>query len=109
MGEREANLALIGYGGAAVEICAGAFALGLAEDLTRSVGVAERLLATMASAVLAWWLTGVSLTQLDTPGLDALVAVLPLSVAFTAFAVGGVANAVNIIDGFHGLDRVFLI
>jgi UDP-N-acetylmuramyl pentapeptide phosphotransferase/UDP-N-acetylglucosamine-1-phosphate transferase len=86
-----------------------AFAFGLAEDLTRSVGVAERLLATMASAVLAWWLTGVSLTQLDTPGLDALVAVLPLSVAFTAFAVGGVANAVNIIDGFHGLASGFFI
>ena len=30
MGEREANLALIGYGGAAVVLCAGAFALGLA-------------------------------------------------------------------------------
>jgi UDP-N-acetylmuramyl pentapeptide phosphotransferase/UDP-N-acetylglucosamine-1-phosphate transferase len=86
-----------------------AFAFGLAEDLTRTVGVAERLLATMASAVLAWWLTGVSLTQLDTPGLDALVAVLPLSVAFTAFAVGGVANAVNIIDGFHGLASGFFI
>jgi hypothetical protein len=29
MGEREANLALIGYGGAAVVLCAGAFAVGM--------------------------------------------------------------------------------
>ena len=26
-----------------------------------------------------------------------------VSVAFTAFAVGGIANAINIIDGFNGL------
>jgi UDP-N-acetylmuramyl pentapeptide phosphotransferase/UDP-N-acetylglucosamine-1-phosphate transferase len=28
---------------------------------------------------------------------------VPVAVLFTAFAVGGVANAINIIDGFHGL------
>jgi UDP-N-acetylmuramyl pentapeptide phosphotransferase/UDP-N-acetylglucosamine-1-phosphate transferase len=35
--------------------------------------------------------------------LDVVLTWLPLSVLFTAFAVGGVANAVNIIDGFNGL------
>ena len=31
------------------------------------------------------------------------MAVHAVSIAFTAFAVCGLANAVNIIDGFHGL------
>jgi UDP-N-acetylmuramyl pentapeptide phosphotransferase/UDP-N-acetylglucosamine-1-phosphate transferase len=86
-----------------------AFAFGIAEDLTKRVGVAERLLATMASGVAAWWLTGVSMSRLDVWGLDQLMTVLPLSVAFTAFAVAGVANAVNIIDGFNGLASGTLI
>ncbi|MBK5914531.1 MraY family glycosyltransferase [Rhodocyclus purpureus] len=81
-----------------------AFLFGLAEDLTKRVGVRERLLATMTSGVLAWWLTGYSMTRVDVWGADILLSSwLPLSVAFTAFAVAGVANAINIIDGFNGL------
>ena len=80
-----------------------AFIFGLAEDLTRRVGVRERLLATMASGILAWWLTDISLTRLDLWGLDRLLRWTPFSVIFTAFAVGGITNAFNIIDGFNGL------
>lgn len=80
-----------------------AFGFGLAEDLTKSVGVAPRLLATMASALLAWWLTGISIQSVDIPVFDSVLALSFFSVAFTALAVGGVANAINIIDGFHGL------
>ena len=80
-----------------------AFGAGFIEDLTKKVSVSWRLLATMISGVLAWWLTGYSLTSIAIPGTDALLAWLPVSVAFTAFAVGGVANSVNIIDGFNGL------
>lgn len=81
-----------------------AFGAGLAEDVTKRVGVAARLLATMASGVLAWWITGVALNRVDIPLLDNIAAWLPVAVAFTAFAVAGVANAVNIIDGFNGLS-----
>jgi UDP-N-acetylmuramyl pentapeptide phosphotransferase/UDP-N-acetylglucosamine-1-phosphate transferase len=80
-----------------------AFGFGLAEDLTKSVGVAPRLLATMASSLLAWWLTGVSLKSLDLAPFDLLLSHTFFSLLFTAFAVGGIANAINIIDGFHGL------
>lgn len=80
-----------------------AFLFGTAEDLTKRVGVKERLLATMASGVLGWWITGITISQVGLWGLDALLGWLPFSLAFTAFAVGGVANAVNIIDGFNGL------
>lgn len=81
-----------------------AFVAGLAEDVTKRVGVAARLLATMLSGLIAWWLTGVALNRVDIVYLDAIAAWAPVAVAFTAFAVAGVANAVNIIDGFNGLS-----
>jgi UDP-N-acetylmuramyl pentapeptide phosphotransferase/UDP-N-acetylglucosamine-1-phosphate transferase len=81
-----------------------AFVAGVAEDVTKRVGVAARLLATMFSGLVAWWLTGIALNRVDIPLLDDVVAWAPVAVAFTAFAVAGVANAVNIIDGFNGLS-----
>jgi UDP-N-acetylmuramyl pentapeptide phosphotransferase/UDP-N-acetylglucosamine-1-phosphate transferase len=83
--------------------CLPAFLFGLAEDVSKRVGVMPRLFATMASGVLAWWITGVSLTRVDFFVVDYVLVWAPLSVIFTAFAVGGVANAINIIDGFNGL------
>jgi UDP-N-acetylmuramyl pentapeptide phosphotransferase/UDP-N-acetylglucosamine-1-phosphate transferase len=80
-----------------------AFLAGVLEDLTKRGRVTERLLATFASGVLAWWLTGYCLTRIGIPGLDTLLSYTPVAVLFTAFAVGGIANAVNIIDGLNGL------
>jgi UDP-N-acetylmuramyl pentapeptide phosphotransferase/UDP-N-acetylglucosamine-1-phosphate transferase len=80
-----------------------AWLFGMAEDITKRVGVVPRLLATMFSGVLACMFSGVALTRLDLPLVDQMLTWWPLAVAFTAFAVGGVANSINIIDGFHGL------
>ena len=79
-----------------------AFLFGIAEDLTKQIGVIQRLLATMASGLLAWWITDYSLSRLDIWGIDLLMQFTFFSVIFTAFAVGGVANSINIIDGFNG-------
>ena len=80
-----------------------AFFVGAIEDLFKRDRVRERMIATFASGVLAWWLTGVSLTRVGIPMLDSVLAIIPISVLFTAFALSGVANAINIIDGFNGL------
>lgn len=80
-----------------------ALAFGLLEDLTKSVSVRSRLLATMGCGVLGWAITGCAITSANVPGLDWLLGFAAISVAFTAFAVGGVANAINIVDGFNGL------
>ena len=80
-----------------------AFIFGLLEDLTKKVSVKIRLLATMASGVLGWGITGTSLTHVDVPGIDFLLSFTVVSVIFTAIAVGGVANSINIIDGLNGL------
>lgn len=80
-----------------------AFIFGVLEDITKRVGVIQRLLATMVSGLLAWWITGDSLSRVDVWGVDWLLSFTLVSVLFTAFAVGGVANSINIIDGFNGL------
>lgn len=81
-----------------------AFLTGVIEDLTKRVSVTTRLLATFASALLAAWLLEAYLTRLDTWGVDTLLAASPLlAIVITIIAVGGVANAINIIDGFHGV------
>ena len=80
-----------------------AFLFGLTEDLTKKVGVLIRLGATFASGILAWLLSGISLNRLDILGVDWLLAWPVISVIFTSFAIAGIANAVNIVDGFNGL------
>jgi UDP-N-acetylmuramyl pentapeptide phosphotransferase/UDP-N-acetylglucosamine-1-phosphate transferase len=80
-----------------------AFVFGLAEDIAKRVSVLTRLLATMGSGALAWYLTGVAMQNTGFPPLDWTLQWLPLAVLFTAFAIGGVTNAINIIDGFNGL------
>jgi UDP-N-acetylmuramyl pentapeptide phosphotransferase/UDP-N-acetylglucosamine-1-phosphate transferase len=80
-----------------------AFVFGLAEDLTKRVSVTMRLLATMISGLLAWVLTGYALTGVNVWGLDWLLQFPVIAVVFTSFAVAGVANSINIIDGLNGL------
>jgi UDP-N-acetylmuramyl pentapeptide phosphotransferase/UDP-N-acetylglucosamine-1-phosphate transferase len=82
-----------------------AFTAGLAEDLTKRVSVLARLFATMASAALGVWLLGAALNRVGIPVLDGWLSSLAfLSVVLTLVAVAGLANAVNIIDGFNGLS-----
>ncbi|HJV74759.1 MAG TPA: glycosyltransferase [Noviherbaspirillum sp.] len=81
-----------------------AFLAGFVEDVTKKVSVKARLFATFASALLASWLLGAYLPRLDMWGIDTLLQLSPLAaIAITAVAVGGVANSINIIDGFHGV------
>lgn len=80
-----------------------AFAAGIVEDMTKAVSARRRLVATAASAALAAWLVGAIIHRADIVGLDHALRWLPVAVVFTVFVVTGVANAVNIIDGFNGL------
>src|SRR5438552_3196613 len=80
-----------------------AFAGGITEDATKNVGVLTRLLLTMLAAAFGVWLLGAVIPRLDIPGFDTLLKWAPLAIAFTMFAVGGVANSINIIDGYNGL------
>ncbi|WP_448363732.1 MraY family glycosyltransferase [Fluviibacter sp.] len=85
------------------------FIAGLAEDLTKNISVRTRLIATMVSGLMAYAVTGYCLSRLDVWGLDTLLSWAPFCMVFTAFAVAGVANAYNIIDGFNGLSAATMI
>jgi UDP-GlcNAc:undecaprenyl-phosphate GlcNAc-1-phosphate transferase len=80
-----------------------AFLGGITEDVTKTVSVPARLMLTMVAAAVGVWLLGAVIPRLDVPGFDVLLAWTPFAIAFTVFAVGGVANAINIIDGYNGL------
>lgn len=80
-----------------------AFVFGILEDVTKRIGVRARLFATMGSGLFACILTGTHINSVNLWGMDNLLAITPVAIAFTAFAVGGVANSFNIIDGFNGL------
>ena len=102
-GETATVWALIGVAGSP------AFAAGLGEDLTRRVGVRHRLLATMVAGVIFALSTGYVMDKVDLPGVDWLLSFYLAALLFTGFAMGGVANAINIIDGFNGLAAGALI
>ncbi len=85
------------------------FAAGLAEDLTKNVSPRRRLLATAISAGLGIWLLGGLITRTDIPGVDLLVQWTPFAVVLTVFVVTGVANSINIIDGFNGLASMCVL
>ena len=75
-----------------------AFIIGFAEDLSSSINPFQRILIIAAGA-------GFGTAFMDTVITDIGFLTLPLALAipFTVFAVTGVANAINIVDGMNGL------
>ena len=96
-GEARYFMALIGLTGLP------ALAFGIAEDITNKVGVKWRLLATIFSGLVFSLASGYAITSVGIPGVDSVFAFYGVAIAFSAVAVGGVANSINLIDGFHGL------
>jgi len=86
-----------------------AFVAGIIEDFTKRVSVRVRLVATIASALLASVMLGATVEEMDIWGLDSLLVYAPVAIAVTAIMVAGAANAVNIIDGFNGLSSTTII
>ncbi|WP_428311542.1 MraY family glycosyltransferase [Hydrocarboniphaga sp.] len=82
-----------------------ALCIGLLEDFFQNLGTLVRLVTTMASAALGWWLLGAKLTFLDIGYLDPILANYAIAgFAMTLFAASGVSHAVNIVDGCNGLS-----
>lgn len=82
------------------------FGIGLTEDLTKKIGVKTRLIFTAIAAAMAVNYLGAQITRLDTPGIDYLLSISGIAFVFTVFAITGLANAYNIIDGFNGLSSM---
>ena len=85
-------------------ICAlPAFGSGLTEDLTKTQSPRRRLFFTAVSAAMAVFVLDASITSAAIPGLDWVLSFGAGAAVVTVFVVAGVANSVNIIDGFNGL------
>lgn len=80
-----------------------AFGAGLIEDFTKTVSVRIRLLATFCSALIAGFILDAWIVNVQIPGLDWLLSIPVIAIAFTCFAVAGLSNAFNLIDGYNGL------
>jgi len=80
-----------------------AFVGGFLEDITRRVGSGVRLLLTVITAAFAFSLAGVHFERSDVGWLDTAMTFAPVAYLMLLFAVAGVAHAINIIDGYHGL------
>lgn len=87
-----------------------AFLFGFLEDITKKVGVKVRLIASFSAAAIAGHLLGGWLTSVQVFGIDNLMLAYPaLAIGITCFAVAGVANSFNIIDGYNGLSSMVAI
>jgi UDP-N-acetylmuramyl pentapeptide phosphotransferase/UDP-N-acetylglucosamine-1-phosphate transferase len=86
-----------------------AFGGGIVEDYTGRVSATRRLILTMAAALLGFFLLDAKLDRIDLPFATWPIAYIWLSLPLTVLAVAGIANAVNIIDGFNGLASVVTI
>lgn len=80
-----------------------AFLGGIVEDCTKKVSSLVRLFLTMLAAVCGFFWLDAGIFRLGIPLLDTVMLLTAVSLPFTAIAVGGVANAINIVDGYNGL------
>ena len=80
-----------------------AFSGGLIEDITKSVKPNIRLMFAILSALLGIYLLNATIPRVNIPFIDKLFTYKVFAAAFTIFAVAGVINSINIIDGFNGL------
>lgn len=80
-----------------------ALSVGLMEDLTKRISVRLRLFSTLLSGLIFVLASGYALENIGISAVNMLLVFPVFSVAFTAFAIGGVANSINLIDGFNGL------
>lgn len=83
-----------------------AFGSGLVEDLTKKVSPRVRLLCTATATLITCFVFHAVVRRVDLHGVDLVLGIAPVAFAFTVLAVSGMANSVNIIDGFNGLASV---
>jgi UDP-N-acetylmuramyl pentapeptide phosphotransferase/UDP-N-acetylglucosamine-1-phosphate transferase len=84
-------------------VCLPVFLAGTIEDITKKVSPTQRLIWAMVSGLLACWLLGAVVTDLGFTWTKTLLAFAPAAYLFSAFAMAGMSNAINMIDGLNGL------
>jgi UDP-N-acetylmuramyl pentapeptide phosphotransferase/UDP-N-acetylglucosamine-1-phosphate transferase len=86
-----------------------AFLSGVAEDILKNISPRRRLFCNTLSAALGIVFLDAILLRTDIAMVDFAVQWYPAAVALTLLVVTGVANSINIIDGFNGLASMCVI
>ena len=80
------------------------FIAGIAEDCTRKIRPNLRMIAALLSITIAFFYLDIGIRSLNFAWPDYLLSNFNfLSLLFTLLVVGGLINAINIIDGYNGL------
>lgn len=82
------------------------FVVGFIEDITKKISPSIRLLSAAISGIIFIYFAGSYLVKLDIIVVDNLLEYRFFSILITVFAIAGVSNSINIIDGFNGLASV---
>ncbi len=101
---------VIGQGVLLLLLCSSiAFLGGIVEDFTKKVSPSRRLFLTMIAAAMGFFLLDARIERIDWLWSDWSLTAVWIALPLTILAVAGIANAVNIIDGFNGLATVVTI
>lgn len=79
------------------------FVSGLLEDFGIETAPKLRLLVMALAALAASYVTGDVVSSIDLPFLDPIFVMPGIGLVFTVFAVVGLTNGINLIDGVNGL------
>jgi len=91
-------------------ICAApVFVLGLIDDLRIVIDPTIRLLTVIPSALMAYQFLGTQAYGLDIPFIDNFFEIKFFSILFICFALAGIVNAFNMIDGINGLVLIYVM
>ena len=78
------------------------FFLGILDDLALEIKPIIRLLVVFPSALLAYFFLGTEAYSLEIPIIDSLFKFEIFSILFICFAIAGMTNAFNMLDGVNG-------
>mgnify|MGYP001381923433 CR=1 FL=1 len=83
------------------------FILGIIDDFQINIQPSIRLLIVFPSAYLMYFFLGTEAYSIEIPLLDKLFSFEWFSILFICFALAGMVNAFNMIDGVNGLVLLF--
>ena len=83
------------------------FILGILDDLQVEIKPIVRLLIVFPSAFLSYYFLGTEAYSVDIPYVDSLFEFKIFSIVFICFALAGMVNAFNMIDGINGLVLLY--
>ncbi len=86
-----------------------AFIFGFLEDLTNSVSVRVRFIATLLAGIVGCFLLEHNLHSVGFETIDAMLSYAAFAIVFTAVASAGLATSINMIDGLNGLSSFISI